>query len=165
MTPASIQAAIPSGTGTRAGKSRLTNNHCSSDKQPLLFALTTVETRRGERLLVTTRRREPRKFIDPRKAMLLLREIGIHEMRVDGTQWRPEEAELEKTVRPDRAVAMKQAHEAVGHDKWFREQVEQGIKEADDPNTLWLSNDEAEARAAERRTRWLARGRGAEGEA
>lgn len=123
-----------------------------------------IETRRGERLLVTTRRREPRKFIDPRKAMLILREIGIREMRVDGTQWRPEEAELEKTARPDRAVAMKQAHEAASHDKWFREQVEQGIKEADDPNTLWVSNEEAEARATERRARWSARD-GTEGDA
>jgi fido (protein-threonine AMPylation protein) len=69
-----------------------------------------------------------------------------------------------KTGEPWNIRLQDSASEAVSHDKWFREQVEQGIKEADDPNTLWLSNDEAEARAAERRARWLARGR-AEGEA
>lgn len=82
-----------------------------------------IETRRGERVLVTTRRREPRKFVDPRKAMLLLREIGIREMRVDGTQWRPEEIELEKKSRPDSAQALKQAHEAKSYLGWVQDKV------------------------------------------
>lgn len=116
-----------------------------------------IETRRGDRLLATTRNREPRKFVDPRKAMLLLRDLGIRDMRIDGAQWRPEEADLEKTARPDRAQAMKQAHEAAAHDKWFREQVAQGLEEADDPATVWVSQEEASASWAKKRAELLAR--------
>ncbi|MDQ2925154.1 MAG: hypothetical protein M3R43_06310 [Acidobacteriota bacterium] len=44
------------------------------------------------------------------------------------------------------------AHEAVApvsneqqesdHDAWFREQVEIGLREADDPNTVWFTQEE-----------------------
>ncbi|SIT74469.1 MULTISPECIES: hypothetical protein [Burkholderiaceae] len=29
--------------------------------------------------------------------------------------------------------------DAVAHDQWFRQQVREGLKEADDPNTKWVS--------------------------
>lgn len=38
------------------------------------------------------------------------------------------------------------------HDKWMHAQIEQALKEADDPNTVWLSNEEVKARSAARRT-------------
>jgi hypothetical protein len=28
------------------------------------------------------------------------------------------------------------------HDAWFRKQVQEGLLEADDPNTVWTSNEE-----------------------
>ena len=36
------------------------------------------------------------------------------------------------------------------YDKWFREQVEEAIREADDPNTVWISNDEVFAKLKKR---------------
>ena len=70
-----------------------------------------IETRRGIVKLVKARDRcEVRRFVDVRKALLLLRELGITEVRVDSLQWRPEERELERQPRPDRSAAMKAAH-------------------------------------------------------
>ncbi|QFY42861.1 hypothetical protein F6R98_09750 [Candidatus Methylospira mobilis] len=37
---------------------------------------------------------------------------------------------------------MKKAHEAAEYDKWFREQVELAIKEADAPDAVWISHEE-----------------------
>ena len=83
-----------------------------------------IETRRGLAKLVKTRDKDDaRRFIDPRKAMLLLRDIGIRELRIDGQKWRPEEHELERKPRPDRAEVMKAAHEALSHTDWLREKL------------------------------------------
>ena len=40
---------------------------------------------------------------------------------------------------------------AQAHDKWMHAQIEQALIEADDPNTVWLSNEEVKARSAARR--------------
>ena len=53
----------------------------------------------------------------------------------------------------DTAMARRMAEvQAAAHDKWFREQVAQGLKEADDPDTRWVTNDEARAGWAAKRT-------------
>lgn len=68
--------------------------------------------------------------------MAYLKEIGINRFDVDATQYDP--ATTQTYTRPDRAEAMRKAHEAVEHDKWFREQVALSLKEADAPATIWL---------------------------
>jgi len=60
-------------------------------------------------------------------------------------------------TRPDRTEAMRQAQEAVEHDKWFREQVALALQEADDPATVWISHDEAKADMQRQREGLLAR--------
>lgn len=83
-----------------------------------------IETRRGWATLVKTRDKEDaRRFLDPRKAMLLLRDIGIREARIDGQEWRPEDQEFERQPRPDRAEAMKAAHEALSRTDWLKEKL------------------------------------------
>lgn len=67
-----------------------------------------IETRRGDAVLITTREKKPRAFADPRRALLLLRDVGVREAKVDTKLWRPEEADLLRPVRPDRAEAMRQ---------------------------------------------------------
>src|ERR1700689_3206261 len=100
--------------------------------------LVAVATRSGgDGVLITTRTKEPRHFADPRKAMLLLRAMGIATAQLDISQWNPDETTI-GTPRPDRAVALKRAHEAAAHDRWFRAQVEQGLREANDPATVML---------------------------
>ena len=44
--------------------------------------------------------------------------------------------------RPDQAKAMRQIHDAGEHDRWFREQVEEAVRQADSGETEWI--DEAE---------------------
>jgi hypothetical protein len=45
---------------------------------------------------------------------------------------------------------------AAAHDAWFRSEVEAGLREAEDPNCEWVSQEEVERRSAERRARWQA---------
>lgn len=55
------------------------------------------------------------------------------------------------TSRADAALRLRNAHEAAGHDKWFREQVGKAIAQADDANATWVSNDEANTSWATKR--------------
>jgi hypothetical protein len=90
-----------------------------------------AETRRGgDAVLVDTRRKQPRMFIDPKKAMLLLRDIGVRNAKLDTQSWNPEQADVLRKPRPAAAAQMKAAHEAAAYDKWFRAQVQEAI---DDP--------------------------------
>lgn len=57
-----------------------------------------------------------------------LRDLGISRFDVDAAGYDP--ASIERTTRPDRSAALKEAHAARAYDKWFREQVQQAI---DDP--------------------------------
>ena len=52
------------------------------------------------------------------------------------------------------AERLRNAHQAAAYDKWFRAEVEQGLKEADDPNTQWVPNDAVKATSAKRRAAW-----------
>lgn len=106
-----------------------------------------IETRRGEAMFVSTKEKKPRKFIDPRKAMLLLREIGVRTMRVNAEQWRPEEIEFEKRQRPDSAELLKKKHQAADYDTWFRNAVEGALAKADSPDAVWLSSDDMKSRS------------------
>lgn len=83
-----------------------------------------IETCRGVAKLVKSRdKNEMRRFLDPRKALLLLRDLGIREAHIDSQAWRPEDNEFERKPRPDRAEAMKAAHEALSHTGWLREKL------------------------------------------
>jgi len=81
-----------------------------------------------------------------------LREIGITQFTVNAANYDP--AATTRPGRPDTSARMKRAHDAAEHDKWFREQVEEGIRQANDPNTVWVSNDEVNAMSAKRRAEW-----------
>lgn len=49
------------------------------------------------------------------------------------------------------AERLRNAHQAAAYDKWFRAEVEEGLKEADDPATQWVSNEDAKKSWAEQR--------------
>lgn len=108
-----------------------------------------AETRGGEAVLVPQRSKNPRRFPDPRKALTLLRELGIREARIDARNWRPEQLELEKTPRPDRKAQMKEVHAVLEHDRWFREQVEIGLKGMREGRTI--PHEEVKRRWADKR--------------
>ncbi len=82
-----------------------------------------------------------------------LKDLGIERFDVDATEYEVEGG----TSRPDRAEAMRRAHEAAAHDKWFRVQVEEAINEADDPRTEWVSHEVVKQDIARQRAKLLAR--------
>jgi hypothetical protein len=116
-----------------------------------------VETRRGLAKLVKARKArtdpEARRFADPRKALLLLRELGIREARIDCQQWRPED-QLERATRPDRAAHMKAAHEALSHTEWLQDKVDAARTGLADGTNRRIPGDEwAGIRAAKKAQR------------
>ncbi|WP_244140932.1 hypothetical protein [Burkholderia vietnamiensis] len=59
------------------------------------------------------------------------------------------------TVRHDPTLQL--LADAAAYDRWYREEVRKGLEEADDPNTKWVSNEEAEASFAKKRAELQAR--------
>lgn len=102
-----------------------------------------VDTRKGgEAVLAKARSTEPRRFGNPAQALSLLRELGLTVGAFDVGQWNPEEKPAART-RPDRAQALRRTHQAAGYDQWFRAQVQEGLAEADDPDTRWIPQESA----------------------
>lgn len=89
-----------------------------------------------------------REFLSLDAAAKYLRGIGIRHFDVDESHF---SGMKKRTSRPDRSVALKATHEAAAYDKWFRSQVGEAIKEADDPNTQWVSNEDAKKHFAAKR--------------
>jgi hypothetical protein len=81
-----------------------------------------------------------------------LKGVGISHFDVDAENFDPHA--VTNYSRPDASEALKRAHAAAAHDKRFREQVAQGIKEAEDPATQWVSNEAAKKQSAQRRAVW-----------
>ena len=65
----------------------------------------------------------------------LRKTIGIGRFNVDMVNYDPEEMKDAGRKRPDRREAMKKVNQAVERDKWFREQVEIGLKSVDEKKT------------------------------
>jgi hypothetical protein len=109
----------------------------------------------AERALAAQRSRQVRLFKRMETLVAYLREVGISRFDVDAASFADEVAPSRR--RPDRAEALRKTHEAAEHDRWFREQVEQGIREADDPNTEWVPHEIVKADMARQRAELLAR--------
>jgi hypothetical protein len=65
----------------------------------------------------------------------LRKTIGIGRFSVDMANYDPEEMKDAGRKRPDRKEAMKKVNQAVERDKWFREQVELGMKSVEQGKT------------------------------
>lgn len=92
-----------------------------------------AETRRGDAVLVDTRRKQPRMFGDPRKALALLREMGIRKATLDAEAWRPDQTNLLRPSRPDKSVKLKAAHEAAE----LKRILDERIMMADAQDAIW----------------------------
>ncbi|PVZ82381.1 hypothetical protein C9426_30050 [Serratia sp. S1B] len=109
-----------------------------------------IDTRSGGKAVLSkSRSAEPREFGDPIQALALLRGLGLFVGAFDVEQWDPQQKS--RRTRPDRAKALKLTHEAAEHDKWFREQVRQGLAEANDPNAEWVTHDAVKLRMQQQR--------------
>ena len=106
---------------------------------------------KSERPLAAQRSRQVRLFKRMDTLVSYLKDVGISQFDVDAADYAPETAS-----RPDRAAALRRTHEAAEYDKWFREQVEEAIREADDPNAVWISVKDSEEQMDKLRAELLA---------
>ena len=98
-----------------------------------------------ERPLAAQRSRQVRLFRKFETLVSYLKEIGIVRFDVDAANYDTDTATVIR--RPDRADALKRAHEAAAYDTWFREQVQASMN---DPRPS-VSDEEARTMFAKRR--------------
>ena len=103
-----------------------------------------------ERALAAQRSHQVRIFRKFETLVSYLKGVGIARFEVDAVNYDAASLKLTRT-RPDSSAAMTRAHEAAAYDKWFRAEVGAALKEADDPNTQWVSNDDAKKHFAAKR--------------
>lgn len=115
-------------TFDQARSAALSGGVLSANLRPVgsKFALE-FETRSGLVMLITAVTKEVRRFGNPGKAFELVRELGLEGGRYSVAQWRPEERELDRATRPDRANFLKAAHEAAAYTKWLKAEVQEAI--------------------------------------
>ena len=93
---------------------------------------------------LAAQRGKARLFSKLETVAVYLREIGIPRFDVDVVDYDPERR---RRTRPDRAEALKRAHEAAAYDKWFRSQVQVALV---DPRPS-IPHEEVSARWAKKR--------------
>ncbi|MFG6429426.1 hypothetical protein [Roseateles sp. LYH14W] len=102
-----------------------------------------------ERPLAATRSGEVRIFRRLETLVGYLKDLGVERFDVNAASYDP--AGGKSVSRPDTSAALKRAHEAAAHDKWFRGQVEEAIAEADAPGAEWLPHEVVKADMAKQR--------------
>ena len=108
-----------------------------------------------ERLVAAQRSRRPRLWRNLATAAAYVRgELGLARFEVDAQAHEPDASARR---RPDQTERLRLAHGAAEHDRWFREQVEIGLTEADDPGTVWVPHEEVKADIARQRAELQAR--------
>ncbi|MXS81006.1 hypothetical protein SAMN05216317_1481 [Nitrosomonas eutropha] len=113
-----------------------------------------IATRSGQdAFLVKARSTEPRRFGSPNSALIVLRDLGIAVVRLDATNWNPDQKVVTQN-RDSRAQAMRQAHEAAAYNQWLAAEIQEAI---DDPRPS-VEHDEVMARMDARIARHKAAG-------
>lgn len=112
----------------------------------------------AERMLVAQRSRQARVFRRMETLVSYLKDVGIERFDVDAADYEADGGKVH--ARPDRAEALRRTHEAAAHDRWFREQIEEAVKEADDPDTEWVPHEIVKQDMARQRAELLARIKG-----
>lgn len=90
-----------------------------------------------ERALAAQRSHQVRIFRKLETLVDYLKGIGIPRFDVDAVNYDPDSVTLHK--RPDRAAAMKSAHEAAAYTKWLKAEVQEAI----DDTSPTIPHDEA----------------------
>lgn len=109
----------------------------------------------SERALAAQRSGKVRLFKHLETLVSYLKGVGVSSFEVDSAGYSPETSG--SRARPDRAEAMRNAHQASAHDAWFRAEVQIALSEADHPETQWTSNEDAKATWAKKRCELSAR--------
>ncbi|SJM91548.1 conserved hypothetical protein [Crenothrix polyspora] len=94
----------------------------------------------SERYLAAQRSGKLRLFRKLETVMLYLKNLGISHFDVDASGYDAAQVNSQHK-RPDRAEALKRAHEAANHDAWFRKQVQSAMESSDQANAVFISHD------------------------
>ncbi|MDX8400518.1 MAG: hypothetical protein R8K20_09770 [Gallionellaceae bacterium] len=105
---------------------------------------------------LAARRGAVRNFKKLETLVSYLKALGIAEYRVNAVNFDPVALKARST-RPDATARLKNAHEAAAYDAWFREQVEEGLREADDPDTVMVPHSAVKEDMAKQRKELKAR--------
>jgi hypothetical protein len=98
-----------------------------------------------ERAIAVQRASAPRVWRTLLAAVVYVRdELGVLRFEVDMTG---HNAGAKPRRRPDQAAALRRAHEAAEHDRWFRAEVEKAAAEAEASDPDWQSDEEVMADA------------------
>jgi len=103
---------------------------------------------------LSSKRGHMRLFRKLESVVSYLKQMGIAKFDVDVGAFDVEALRATRG-RPDTAIAMKHAHQAIAHDKWFRQQVELGLADLEAGKTI--SEKEHAARWKKRRAALLKR--------
>ena len=57
-----------------------------------------ITMRRGAAVLIATNTRRPRSFADPRRALTLLKELGIVEAKIDRRAWSADQGQIKENA-------------------------------------------------------------------
>ncbi|WP_258035893.1 hypothetical protein [Pseudomonas putida] len=101
-----------------------------------------VDVNQQEHVLIAQRSGNVRLFKKFETLVTYLLDLGIDHFQVDASTFDPNQ--LSTYQRPDRALALKRAHEAAAYEGWFAEQVEASLK---DPSPV-VEDDDAERQFA-----------------
>lgn len=110
-----------------------------------------VDINQQEHLLIAQRSGNVRLFKKFETLVIYLREMGIDHFEVDTSAFDP--GLMSTYQRPDRAQALKRAHEAAAYEAWFAEQVEASLNDSSPA----MEDEEAELLFAARRSELKAR--------
>lgn len=93
-----------------------------------------IAVKYGEREKVLTARTGKVRFFRSMDTVVdyLRKTIGLGRFNVNMDNYDPAQMKEAGRKRPDRTEAMKKVNQAVERDKWFRQQVELGLKSADE---------------------------------
>jgi len=99
---------------------------------------------RVQKVLATTPGNKIRTWSKMDTLVEYIAKLGIKHLETDLTCYKIGVKSSRK--RPDRSAALLQQHEAVKHDRWFKEQVQIGLDQAKSPTAVWVSQEDMEKR-------------------
>ena len=115
---------------------------------------------RASQTLAATRG-EPRTFRRFETLASYLKEVGITDVRVNLAEYEPGVKDTTSKRGVTSAQRLRATHEAAAYDRWFRAQVDEAVREADDPQAQWVSHDDAKKDWAKQRAELVKRAKGA----
>lgn len=100
-----------------------------------------VRDGKSEKVLLAQRSGASRQFRKVDTAVNYLKSLGFEAFNVDAKSFDPSLVPTARQ-RPDRAIALKNAHEAAEREAYFVEEITKRVEYADSPDAVWYTHEE-----------------------